>query len=369
MVDNHRPDGAVQWNQLQTAPPSTSVETFRSESRMMLVPLLPRWEFYQVIEVVVVSMCAILTLQRVLATRKKAKRERALKARGPEEGAPAILAIGTETPPYCFTNEYYMEILGLCLRGKGIVSEAWIDFFLPRCQNSGIAQRHCVHPHEDFQDENLSKPRKERRGLFPSAELDYNPTAEERQALWATWAPRLGIAAATKALKQWGGDKQAITHLVFHSCTGFKAPGVELDILDALGLQNVRRRFGINYMGCFGAFTGLAIAKSMVEAEPDAVVLLVCVEICSIHFSLSSNRSEFIGNTVFADGGAAAIVGAGSHGDWALGTNYSHLLGKSTRSHMTWAPSNFSYCMYLDKSISTSLGFCLFRNVKRFMKR
>eukprot|EP00963_Diacronema_lutheri_P013829 scaffold2843_cov465-Pavlova_lutheri.AAC.4 len=100
-------------------------------------------------------------------------------------------------------------------------------------------------------------------GLFPSAELDYNPTAEERQALWATRAPRLGIAAANKAVEQWGGDKQEITHLIFHSCTGFKAPGVELDILDALGLQNVRRRFGINYMGCFGAFTGLAAAKSI----------------------------------------------------------------------------------------------------------
>lgn len=335
----------------------------------MFQSMLPRLDIYQMVELVLVSTWALYSLRSLLASRAKARRERALKAKGPGEGAPAILAIGTENPPYCFSNDYYMEILGLCLRGKGIVSERWIDFFLPRCQNSGIDQRYCVHPHEDFEDKNLSKPKSERMGLFPSAELDYNPTAEERQALWATWAPRLGIAAANKAVEQWGGDKQEITHLIFHSCTGFKAPGVELDILDALGLQNVRRRFGINYMGCFGAFTGLAAAKSIVEAEPDAIVLLVCVEICSIHFSLSSNRSEFIGNTVFADGGAAAIVGAGSHGDWALGTNYSHLLGKSTRSHMTWAPSNFGYCMYLDKSISTSLGFCLFRNVKKFMRR
>jgi predicted naringenin-chalcone synthase len=78
----------------------------------------------------------------------------------------------------------------------------------------------------------------------------------------------------------WGGDKQSITHVVFHSCTGFKAPGVELDLVDGLGLTNVQRRLGINYMGCFGAFSAISVARTYVDANPGSVVLIVCCEVC-----------------------------------------------------------------------------------------
>ena len=184
----------------------------------------------------------------------------------------------------------------------------------------------------------------------------------------AKWAPKLAIDASREAIRKWGGDKNAITHIIFHSCTGFKAPGVELDVVDALNLTGIKRRLGINYMGCFGGFTGLNVAKSYALSSPNAVVLLVCVEICSCHMTLSENRSESLGNAVFSDGGAAVIIGAGRRGDWAIGSQETHTLGKESRSHMLWAPSNHAYNMFLDKSISTSLGMALFMNAKKYMR-
>jgi len=70
---------------------------------------------------------------------------------------------------------------------------------------------------------------------------------------------------------------------LFHSCTGFKAPGIELDIIEQLELPNVKRKFGVNFMGCFGGFTILQTAKYICEAEPGSHVLCVCCELCTLH--------------------------------------------------------------------------------------
>jgi len=193
-------------------------------------------------------------------------------------------------------------------------------------------------------------------------------TVEERHAIWAEWAPRLSIEAASKALNEWGGCSDNVTHVVFHSCTGFKAPGVELDLVDALKLKGVKRRLGINYMGCFGGFTGMSVAKAFVEADPQAVVLLVCCELCHLHYSFSENRSEHIGNAVFADGCAAAIIGAGRAGDWAIGEQKTHTCPPSSRGEMTWAPSNANYNMFLDKNIPVSLAKNLFFSVHDYVR-
>merc|ERR1711876_70457 len=72
---------------------------------------------------------------------------------------------------------------------------------------------------------------------------------------------------------------------------------------------------GINFMGCFGGLNGLKVAKAFVASEPGAICLLVCVEICSAHFTMNEERGKFIGNSIFADGGSAAIVGPGGPGD------------------------------------------------------
>jgi len=277
-----------------------------------------------------------------------------------KSGAAAILGIGVSVKDLpCGTTE---EFVAKCRQGlEGVQSEEYIDFLCKRAANSGISKRYHA-AFDEWSDENLSRSRSRRQGVYNEAEGN-NPTAGSRQELWAAHAPRLAIDAAEKAVQDWGGDRQSITHIVFHSCTGFKAPGVELDVMDALSLRNVRFRTGINFMGCFGGLNGLKVAKAFVESEPGAICLLVCVEICSAHFTMNEERGKFIGNSIFADGGSAAIVGPGGPGDWVLAGGGTHILGRDTRAAMTWFPSDHAYEMYLDKSIGNSLGWYIFKNL------
>ena len=228
-----------------------------------------------------------------------------------------------------------------------VVSEACLQWHRERLLGNGIDRRLVTIEHDEV---------RKRKGLFGGAKTLANPDAEERHAHWAKWAPKLATEAAEKALEKWGGSKDRITHVVVHSCTGFKAPGIELDLVDNLNLANVRRRLGINYMGCFGGFTGMAVAKSFAVSEPDAHVLLVCVEICTAHLTNNEERSKNLGNTIFSDGAAAAIIGPGDVGDWAIGNTMSWTLPKTSRSYMTWEPSNHAYYMHLDKKISEVFG-------------
>lgn len=284
--------------------------------------------------------------------------------RSAQHGSAAILGIGTSVKdlPSGTTDEFIAK----CKEGLGgVQSEEYINFLCQRAANSGIKKRYHA-AFDEWSEENLSRSRSKREGVYNEAEGN-NPTAGPRQQLWAEHAPRLAIDAAENAVKDWGGDRQEITHIVFHSCTGFKAPGVELDVMDALGLKNIRFRTGINFMGCFGGLNGLKVARALVESEPGAICLLVCVEVCSAHFTMDEERGKFIGNSIFADGSSAAIIGPGRPGAWALAGGGTHILGKDTRSAMSWFPTDHAYEMYLDKSIGSSLGWYVFKNLSSML--
>ena len=96
-------------------------------------------------------------------------------------------------------------------------------------------------------------------------------------------------------------------------------PGLDLAVVDALGLKNVRQRICVDNTGCYGSFSALTVAQAFCAAEPDAVVLVTCTEVCSVHINKhSSNRSEILGNIIFGDGATSAILSAGKTGDWQV---------------------------------------------------
>lgn len=297
----------------------------------------------------------------LFATRKTQKKPKRPSADDDElVGAPAILAIGTANPPHCWTTANVEA--GVDWKKNNLnMSDDYINFMKKVHKTSGVDTRFFGDPAPD--------PEALARGESPEGiyALEGNPTPSQRHSYWAKWAPKMAIEAATKAVNNWGGDKSEITHVIFHSCTGFKAPGVELDVIDALKLTGVKRRLGINYMGCFGAFTGMAVAKSFCDADPNNVVLLVCAECCFSHIAFCENKSKTIGNCFFADGGAAAIIGPGRPGDWALTDQQTKTLGPETRGLMTWAPNDNAYDMYLDKGIGLKFGMHLFWNLKSYL--
>lgn len=138
-----------------------------------------------------------------------------------------------------------------------------------------------------------------------------SPSTKVRNDIFATEATKLFVEAAAKALEACPEISLLdITHLVTVSCTGFFNPGPDYKIVRALGLNPAVQRYHLGFMGCYAAFPALRAAKSFCDADPDAVVLVVCAELCSLHVRTSNDPDTIMGSALFADGAAAAIVTA-----------------------------------------------------------
>ena len=99
-----------------------------------------------------------------------------------------------------------------------------------------------------------------------------------------------------------------VTHVVTASCTGFYAPGPDYELVRELGLPTTTERYNIGFMGCYAAFPALRAAAAFCRADPQAVVLVVCCEVCTIHVRSSNDPDQIVASSVFGDGAAAAIV-------------------------------------------------------------
>jgi len=136
-----------------------------------------------------------------------------------------------------------------------------------------------------------------------------NPTTGVRNEVYIDRSPELFLAAARRALEVSGGLTAAdVTHVVTVSCTGFFAPGPDYRLVRDLGLRASTQRYHLGFMGCYGAFPALRAARDFCLADPDAVVLVVSVELCSLHISSSNDPDTIVASSVFADGAAAAVV-------------------------------------------------------------
>jgi len=137
------------------------------------------------------------------------------------------------------------------------------------------------------------------------------PSTKARNELYIERASALYVEAGRKALDAVEGITAAdITHVVTVSCTGFFAPGPDYVLVRQLGLAPSTLRYHVGFMGCYAAFPALRMAKSFCEAEPDAVVLVVSVELCTLHVRSSNEPDQIVASSVFADGAAATIVTA-----------------------------------------------------------
>ncbi|MBU6310067.1 MAG: type III polyketide synthase, partial [Planctomycetes bacterium] len=141
-----------------------------------------------------------------------------------------------------------------------------------------------------------------------SAAQPDGPSTSARMDRYAAEAGPLALTAAARALADAGIDASEVTHLVTCSCTGFANPGVDLELIGRLGLSASVARTHVGFMGCHGAFNALRVAEAFVAARPESVPLVVCVELCSLHFQYGSRSDVIVANSIFADG-AAALVG------------------------------------------------------------
>lgn len=170
------------------------------------------------------------------------------------------------------------------------------DFVRRVHRRSGIRTRRSVLP--DFGEG-------DRRYLFRSG---IDPNIADRMAVFDEFAPALGARAARCALSRCRLDTHEVTHLILVTSTGFMTPGPDVAIGRLLGLDPRVERTVISMHGCAGGTTGLATAAQIARTDPDARVLIVCVEICSIHLGSGEGRQDIVANSLFADGASAAVV-------------------------------------------------------------
>ena len=134
------------------------------------------------------------------------------------------------------------------------------------------------------------------------------PPTSARMKLYGEKAPGLALAAIEAlAEKQPLGE---ITHLVVASCTGFVAPGVDQLIARELGLSPGVERTLVGFMGCYAAVAALRVAYHIARSDPVARVLVVTVELSSLHLMETDDIEPMLAMLQFADGAAAAIVSA-----------------------------------------------------------
>lgn len=153
-----------------------------------------------------------------------------------------------------------------------------------------------------------------RQEFFPplTADRPYGPTTEERLNVFAEKAGPLAIEASTRALERAGVYSEAITHLITVTCSGFVAPGFDFTLINELPLRPDVARTQVGFMGCHAALNALRVAHAFVAADPKAVVLVCCVELCSLHYQYGWDPEQIVANALFADGAGACVVQAES---------------------------------------------------------
>ncbi len=138
-----------------------------------------------------------------------------------------------------------------------------------------------------------------------------SPGTAARNDLYTREASRLFVEVARSALDADPDIVAAdITHVITASCTGFHAPGPEYEIVQGLGLSDSVQRYHLGFMGCYASLPALRAASQFCAADPTAVVLVVSVELCTVHLRSSEDPDLIVANSLFADGAAAGIVTA-----------------------------------------------------------
>jgi predicted naringenin-chalcone synthase len=208
--------------------------------------------------------------------------------------------------------------------------------------------------------------------FFPNNELHKPfPTTRQRMDLFKKHALELSLAAVRNCLnKSPSSKKPEITHLIVVSCTGLYAPGLDIELVKALGLTTTVNRTCINFMGCYAAFNGMKLADVFCEREKNAKVLLVCTELCSIHFQKENTEDNFLASALFADGSAALLVEAQSRKGINLRPLSFHCeLAPEGAQDMAWSVGDWGFEMKLSTYVPDVIRRGITQLAKSLLKK
>ena len=203
--------------------------------------------------------------------------------------------IGTAVPPHDVHQDFVAFVrAGLPDRRHAALFDRMVA--LAEIDHRFSVLQPCPSPH----GQELDVDGFYRRGAFPSTTARMQRFRQDALVLALQAIDRLGL----------GDDRAAVTHLIVASCTGFTAPGLDFQILRDAGLPDTTERTMVGFMGCFAAVNALKLARHIVRSEPHAKVLVVNLELCTLHLQDDWRIEKLLSFLLFGDGAAACLVSA-----------------------------------------------------------
>lgn len=259
-----------------------------------------------------------------------------------------INRIGTANPPF--------EVHGAFLRfvASALPDERTRLLFERMAARSGIERRYSFLEPALLEDGTVT----DTEGFYGSGPW---PSTGRRMERYERDAPRLALDAVAAL----GIDVRAagITHLIVASCTGFMAPGLDQAIIAGAGLDPGVERTVVGFMGCYAAVNSLRLAHHIVRSEPAARVLVVTLELCSIHFQRSGDLPSLLAMLLFGDGAAAALVTA-ERGGIAL-RDFRAATIPGTGDAITWRIRDQGFDMHLGGEVPARITAALAAEARR----
>jgi predicted naringenin-chalcone synthase len=245
-----------------------------------------------------------------------------------------IISIGTAVPEYRHEQD---EILSFMQRvyALGESERRKLKFLY---HHGGIKTRYSV-----LRDYSL--PTGEWEFFSPSENLEPFPGLEQRMEQFRRHAAPLSMNAIRDCLEK--HPSLTISHLITVSCTGMSAPGLDLEIVELMHLPPTTFRTSLNFMGCYAAIHAIRLADAICKADHQANVLIVCTELCTLHFQKEYSTDNITSSLLFSDGSAAVLI-SGNPADEGLSIEHFYsTISTKGKKDMAWELSSRGFLMTL----------------------
>lgn len=268
---------------------------------------------------------------------------------------------GTGTAlPYPVSTERFLEVDEKIRRSLG-QRDSIISKMRSFTNGTGIHTRHYSHPlwlPEDKTADDYEEAKKVAIDYDIYTPNGYIPPYWQRMKVFSETAVKLAVEAARKALKDWGGRPEDITHVITTCTSGWSEPGIAVAIMRELGLPDDCQKAELNFNGCFCGATCLRLARDVIRAGDAKGVLVVAAEVASSHYDVTAtDLSSLVAHSLFADGAAAMVLAP--EGQWKYTRTGMSLVPDSTELLGLVPPMNpeqTGYKMTLNKEVGKRLG-------------
>lgn len=270
-----------------------------------------------------------------------------------------ITAIGTATPPYKRRQDEAVELVAAGLNLSNPEKKRLRALY----KSTGIEYRYSV-----LSDYSRNPGEFE---FFPNESETPFPSTAARMQIYKEQALPLSLQAIKECFQVANHLKpNEITHIITVSCTGMYAPGIDIELIQNLDLNSTVERTSIQFMGCYGAFNALKVADAICKANSEAKVLILSVELCTLHFQSNKSVEHLVSNAIFADGAAAVIVEASSCQSKYFSLEAFHCdLIPQTQKEMAWHIADSGFDIKLSTYVPEVIGSGIAEFIKKLIAK